>query len=147
VSFRVNGYPDRRFDGEVQRVNPVADAATRQVQVLVNLPKTDVSWVAGLYAEGRIDVASRLALLVPESAVVNEGDTHSVWQVQDGVLHKINIQLGERDERLGRHEVLSGLSVGAQILRHPVGAVKEGVAIRMASDIAASTTPAVQTGN
>jgi membrane fusion protein (multidrug efflux system) len=132
---------------EVQRVNPVADAATRQVQVLVSLPKTDVTWVAGLYAEGRIDVASRLALLVPESAVVNEGDTHSVWLVQDGVLHKINIQLGERDERLGRHEVLSGLSVGAQILRHPVGAVKEGVAIRMASDIAASTTPAVQTGN
>lgn len=147
VGFRVNGYPDRRFDGQVQRVNPVADAATRQVQVLVSLPKTDVTWVAGLYAEGRIDVASRPALLVPESAVVNEGDTHSVWQVQDGVLHKVAIQLGERDERLGRYEVLSGLSTGAQVLRHPLGAMKDGATVQFASDIAASTTPAVSTGN
>lgn len=147
VSFRVNGYPDRRFEGQVQRVNPVADAATRQVQVLVSLPNTDVTWVAGLYAEGRIDVASRPALLVPESALISEGDTHSVWQVQEGVLHKIPVQLGERDERLGRYEVLSGLSVGAQVLRHPVGALKDGVAIQMSSEIAASTPSAVQTGN
>jgi hypothetical protein len=117
------------------------------VQVLVSLPNTDVTWVAGLYAEGRIDVASRPALLVPESALISEGDTHSVWQVQEGVLHKIPVQLGERDERLGRYEVLSGLSVGAQVLRHPVGALKDGVAIQMSSEIAASTPSAVQTGN
>ena len=147
VNFRVNGYPDRRFEGQVQRVNPVADAATRQVQVLVSLPNTDVTWVAGLYAEGRIDVASRPALLVPESALVSDGDTHSVWQVQEGVLRKIAVQLGERDERLGRYEVLSGLSVGAQVLRHPVGAMKEGVAIQLTSEIAASASSAVQTGN
>ena len=86
VHFRVNGYPDREFEGTVQRMNPVANEATRQVQVLVSLPEIDVSFVAGLYAEGRIDAQSRSAIMLPESAVVREGDLAHVWIVRRGVL-------------------------------------------------------------
>ena len=36
VSFRVNGYGNEEFAGRVRRVNPAANATTRQVEVLVD---------------------------------------------------------------------------------------------------------------
>jgi membrane fusion protein (multidrug efflux system) len=38
VSFRVNGYPQDVFTGSVKRIDATANAATRQVEVLVALP-------------------------------------------------------------------------------------------------------------
>jgi len=131
VYFRVNGYPGREFEGTVQRVNPVANAATRQVQVLVSLPQVDVNFVAGLYAEGQIDVLSRPAILLPESAVVREGDLAHVWMVRQGVLQSTPVILGEQDRRLGRYEISAGVAAGDQLLRHPLGALKDGRAVQI----------------
>ncbi len=132
VHFRVNGFTEREFEGAVQRVNPVANQATRQVQVLVSLPQGDVSFVAGLYAEGRIDVQSRPAILLPESALLRDGDFAHVWTVKQGVLQKVQVTLGEHDRRLGRYEIAAGLAAGEQFLRHPLGALKDGLAVQIA---------------
>jgi membrane fusion protein, multidrug efflux system len=132
VYFRVNGYPDREFDGTVQRINPLANEATRQVQVLVTLPPVDVTFVAGLYAEGRVEVQSRPAILVPESAVVREGDKAHVWLVKQGVLQSTPVTLGESDPRLGRYEVSAGIAAGDQMLRQPLGSLKDGRAVQIA---------------
>lgn len=131
VHFQVNGYPDRDFEGTVQRLNPVANEATRQVQVLVSLPQIDANFVAGLYAEGRIDVQSRSAFLLPESALVREGDLAHVWIVRQGVLWQTPVVLGEHDRRLGRYEVTDGVVAGDRLLRHPLGALKDGRAVQI----------------
>jgi RND family efflux transporter MFP subunit len=137
VHFRVNGYPDREFEGAVQRINPVVNEATRQLQVLVSLPEVDVSFVAGLYAEGRIDVRSRPAILLPESALVREGDLAHVWIVRQDVLQRTPVVLGERDPRLGRYEISAGVAAGDLLLRHPLGVLKDGRAVEI-SDAAGS---------
>jgi RND family efflux transporter MFP subunit len=131
VSFRVNGYPGQTFEGQVQRLNPVANEATRQVQVLVSLPANGAPGVAGLYAEGRIASASRPAIMLPESVLVRDGDAAHVWQLKDGRTHKIAVELGERDERLGRVEIVAGLNAGDQVLKHPLGAFKDGGAAEL----------------
>ncbi|HEX5755499.1 MAG TPA: HlyD family efflux transporter periplasmic adaptor subunit, partial [Arenimonas sp.] len=130
VGFRVNGYADQRFEGRVERVNPLANANTRQVQVLVSVDGADAPKVAGLYAEGRIEVAQRQALVLPESALQRDGDAVSVWQVKDGSLRRVAIELGERDQRSGRYEVRTGLQAGDQVLRHPVGALRDGAPVQ-----------------
>ena len=131
VHFRVNGYPGREFEGTVERINPVASEATRQVQVLVSLPEVDVNFVAGLYAEGRIDVQSRPAILLPESALVRDGDLAHVWIVKQGVLERRPVVLGEQDRRLGRYEISVGVAGGEQVLRHPLGVLKDGRAVEI----------------
>lgn len=54
VVFHVDAYPGRRFEGEVARVEPVADRATRQLTVYVRLPNREHELVGGLYATGLI---------------------------------------------------------------------------------------------
>lgn len=129
VHFRVNGFPNREFEGTVQRTNPVANEATRQVQVLVSLPQVDVSFVAGLYAEGRIDVQSHSAIMLPESALIRDGGQAHVWTVSQGALRRVSVVLGAQDPRLGRFEVSSGIADGDKVLRHPLGALKDGRAV------------------
>jgi len=136
VNFRVNGFPGQNFEGRVQRLNPVANEATRQVQVLVSLPALangapSAPAVAGLYAEGRIESSSRPAIMLPESVLVRDGDAAFVWQFKDGLTQKTAVEVGERDLRLGRVEIVTGLSTGDQVLKHPLGSLKDGGAAEL----------------
>ena len=63
MSFRVHGFGEREFLGTIARVNPAANATTRQVEVLVTFDNAkDAPNVAGLYAEGRVETRRTVAL-------------------------------------------------------------------------------------
>ncbi len=49
VNFRVNGYGTQEFAGSVKRINPSANANTRQVEVLVEFAKGRQPQLGGLY--------------------------------------------------------------------------------------------------
>ncbi len=133
VNFKVNGYPNQRFTGTINRINPQANELTRQVQVFVELSSQD-SLVAGLYAEGFIDVASEQSVMLDSSSIVREGDNTFVWLVANNKLAKTPVTLGSRDPRFGTYQVVAGVKVGDAILRHPVGGVKDGIAITLAAE-------------
>jgi membrane fusion protein (multidrug efflux system) len=167
VRFRINGYPGQEFSGRVKRIDPAANAVTRQVVVLVDFVGPAQPKVAGLYAEGRIDADSKVVLMLPESALVRAGDQTHVWrllsqdttqtqtqpqpkpqpqpqpqpqdQTQLHVLRKVALVLGERDERSGQWEVRSGLAVGDKVLRHPGSGMLDG-------QLATLLAPAAQPG-
>jgi membrane fusion protein (multidrug efflux system) len=133
VSFRVNGYAEQRFAGEIERINPQANELTRQVQVFVKLA-TQASFVAGLYAEGFISVAQQQSLMLPPASLVHEGDQHFVWLIDKNKLTKTEVVTGAKDPRFGTIQVLSGLTVGQQILRHPQGALRDGITVTIGAD-------------
>ena len=131
VHFRVNGYGDQQFVGKVRRVNPAANATTRQVEVLVDFAGEQQPKLAGLYAEGRIEAAKANALTVPESVLVRDGDAVSVWRVSENSVHRIALRIGERDARSGDYLLKSGLGEGDRLIRHPSATLKEGQAIKL----------------
>ena len=137
VSFRVNGYGRQEFAGRVRLVSPTANAATRQVEVLVDITGDASPRLAGLYAEGRVESASAQALLIPASAIVREGDRAFAWRLGGKALHKVAVTLGERDPRRGDHVVRAGLADGDRLLRHPIGTLRDGQAV----EEAAATAP------
>lgn len=133
VSFRVNGYPDQEFTGKVRRVNPAANATTRQVEVLVDFTGPKQPRLAGLYAEGRIETDSATSLTVPATALVRSGDKASVWRVRDAKLQLVGITLGERDPRTGDFALKAGVAEGDLLIRHPNALLKDGQAIQSAA--------------
>jgi RND family efflux transporter MFP subunit len=148
VSFRINGY-DQQFIGKVRRVDPAANATTRQVEVLVDFVGKDQPHVAGLYAEGRIEAGSTEALTIINSAVIRDGDKSYVWAVQEGVLKRVAVVLGERDVRRGDFSISAGLQKGDKVLRQPLSTFKDGTKVVFvasagnAAAAAASPAPAV----
>jgi RND family efflux transporter MFP subunit len=133
VRFRVNGFGEREFEGRIRRVNPSANAATRQVEVLVDVLDKKQMFLAGLYAEGQVESATQDTLTVPAAALLREGDRTSVWQVAGGSLKRVDIKVGPRDARSGDFPVLEGLNGGDRLLRYPAGHLKDGQRVEMAS--------------
>ena len=133
VSFRVNGYGRQDFAGRVRLVSPAANAATRQVEVLVDITGDASPRLAGLYAEGRVESSSAAALLIPASAIVREGDRAFAWRLDGKALHKVPVTLGERDPRRGDHVVRAGLAEGDRLLRHPLGTLRNGQPVEEAA--------------
>lgn len=131
VRFRVNGYSQGDFNGQVQRIDAAANATTRQVAVIVTFSDGAAApKVAGLFAEGRVETGSSQALTLPETAVVRAGDAAWAWRAsgngQPGALSKVAIKLGDRDPRTGRLPVLQGLNSGDRVLRNPASTLSEG---------------------
>ena len=151
VVFRINGYPGQSFTGKVKRVDPAANAVTRQVEVLVDFNEKSQARVAGLYAEGRVEAESSSTLMVPNSALVLNGDNSYTWRVKDKTLVKTPVTVGQRDDRTGYWTIKSGLASGDVLMRTPGSNFKDGQKVEMAAPKAvasASATPAaVSKGN
>lgn len=131
VRFRINGYENQQFDGVIERVSPMANSVTRQVEVAVRIQGAGAPLVAGLFAEGRVQTDSRPALMLPESALVRQGDHNYVWRVKDGVLSKVEVMVGNRDIREGSYEIKAGVQAGEQVLRHPHSQLKDGASVTL----------------
>jgi membrane fusion protein (multidrug efflux system) len=135
VHFRVHGFTDVEFGGTVTRVNPAANATTRQVEVLVAFDdRTRQPAVAGLYAEGHVETRSSAALTLPPASLVREGDDNYAWRVKGGALQKVKLGLGARDARTGAYAIRNGLAEGDMVLRYPNSTLKDGQVARMAAD-------------
>lgn len=139
VSFRINGLEGKSFDGKIRRVEAAANATTRQLEVLVDFAPGTAPKVAGLYAEGRVEVGSVSTLMLNESSLVRAGDDVFVWLINGENLKKVVVKLGERDSRRGEFVVLSGLKAGDRILRKPGSNLQDGQKLQMVLSAKAST--------
>ena len=139
VEFAVSGYPSKVFNGRLDRINPTADPATRQVRVYVSVPNPDQRLVAGLYAEGRVGTAVRRAVVAPASAVDQRGVTPTVLRIREGRVEQVTVQLGARDEADDRIELRSGVAAGDTLLLGNAAGVLPGAAVRVSGGEASET--------
>jgi membrane fusion protein, multidrug efflux system len=145
VMFRVHGFADREFLGTITKINPAANATTRQVEVLVSFAdRAQRPEVSGLYAEGRVETRSTTALTIPPTALVRDGDQAYAWRLSNGVLHKVSVNLGDRDPRSGEFALAGGLAEGDQLLRYPTSTLRDGQPVELGNRAAASALPESQ---
>lgn len=146
VAFRINGYGDQQFTGVVKRVDPAANDVTRQVQVLVTFADNSAKpRVAGLYAEGHVDSETNAALMLPETALVRDGDKTYAWRLNGKSIAKADLVMGARDQRTGAWEVKAGLKPGDAVLRAPNSNLKNGQPVELAvAKVASAGNPPVQ---
>jgi membrane fusion protein, multidrug efflux system len=142
VQFRINGFDRTDFIGKVRHVDASADSVTRQVSVIVDFAPGTAPKVAGLYAEGQIASGASQALLLPEAAVVKEGDKAYVWRLAGKALSKAPVTLGERDARLGNVVIVSGIAAGDRLLRTPGTTLVNGQTFEMAKPVAPAASVA-----
>lgn len=132
VEFTVDAYPGEVFEGIVARVDPTADAATRQVGVYLRLPNPNGRIVGGVFATGRVlSSTTDSVLAVPMAAVRTEGQGTYVWLIEQNRLTRRPVVTGAREDASGLIEIISGVRAGDRVLAAP-GAVEEGTPVRFA---------------
>jgi RND family efflux transporter MFP subunit len=132
VEFQVNGFPGRTFHGRIDRINPTADPATRQVRVYAELPNEGAELVGGLFAEGRVTTHTQIGLTVPDTAIDRRMGRPAVVRVHEGKVQRVEVELGLADEQAQRVQIRRGVQEGDVVL---VGAAQEltpGTPVRLA---------------
>jgi membrane fusion protein (multidrug efflux system) len=143
VDFTVSGYPGRQFVGRITRINPTADPTTRQVRIYVSIPNEGRSLVGGLFATGRMSTATKMGLVVPQSAVDVRGSIPSVMRVKQGKAEKVPVKIGLTDKTSETIEVLSGLQPGDTLLLGAALGITPGTLVRIS---APTGSPAANSG-
>jgi len=135
VRFTVSGYPGRTFAGRVTRVAPVADPATKQVQIIASVPNAGNTLVGGLFAEGRVASEGRTALVAPNLAIDQRSTTPAVVRVKNGKVERVNVELGLRDEARERVEIRAGVQAGDTLLIGAAQGISAGTPVRVAAPV------------
>jgi RND family efflux transporter MFP subunit len=131
VLFTVNGYGTQSFTGRIDRINPTADPATRQVRVYVTIPNEKSTLVGGLFADGRVATESREGIMVPALAVDERGVTAIVLRIKGGTVESVPVQLGIRDNATESVELRGGVSSGDTLLANAAQGLAPGTKVRI----------------
>src|SRR5262249_42086280 len=84
LAVTVAPFPGETFPGEVYFVAPALDPQNRRLLLKGRVPNPDRRLMPGLFANIKVEVARHEhALVVPESALVHEGDGVFVWRLDE----------------------------------------------------------------
>jgi RND family efflux transporter MFP subunit len=144
VDFTVSGYPGRQFVGRITRINPTADPTTRQVRIYVSIPNEGRALVGGLFANGRMSTATKLGLVVPQSAVDVRSSIPSVIRVRQGKAEKVAVKIGLTDKTSETIEVLSGIQPGDTLLMGAAMGITPGTPVRISAPTASTAANSVR---
>ena len=109
--------------GTVRLVEPVIDPLSRLGRVRIAVPAGSAIR-AGMFAEATVTIATHEALSVPVTAVGSAEGQTTVMRVKDGVVDRVQITTGIRDN--GWVEVTSGLAEGDIIVTKAGAFVRPG---------------------
>jgi membrane fusion protein (multidrug efflux system) len=132
VSFRVSGFGDRRFEGEVQRINPLTADGSRAIPVYIAVPNADSALKGGMFAQGELLLDSTQPVLaVAQRAIREEAGAAYVYTLRDDKIVRTPVTLGPRNKGEPFVEVRSGLSQGDRVIIADIGNDKAGATARV----------------
>lgn len=116
LTIEVDAYPGDAFGGEVAAIDPVVDAQTRSARLRARIPNPDGRLKPGQFAQLKLDTGAgrASALMVPEQALMQDGDTRFIYTVVDGKAKRATIKTGGRVP--GKVEVTQGLKAGDVVI-------------------------------
>jgi membrane fusion protein (multidrug efflux system) len=132
VSFAVQTYPDRRFEGTVAHVGPSLRAEARALVVEALVPNRGRVLQPGLFATARIELpATAPSAYVPASAVRGDAGAARLFVVREGRAEMRVVQVGAAVD--GWVEIARGVRPGEQVVTDPVDRLTDGAAIAVAA--------------
>jgi RND family efflux transporter MFP subunit len=122
--------PGRRFPGTLVRISDSFDPATRTLLVELDVPNKDDQLFPGAFAEVHFKIKSRTGtLIIPATSLIFRSQGLRVPVVRDGKTLLLPVTTG-RD--FGNTvEVLTGLTLDAQVVANPPDSLVEGEAVRV----------------
>ncbi len=127
--------PGARYQGRIEAINPRLDANGRSLEVRAALTNSDGRLRPGMFARVRVILGDRPeAFMVPEEAIVPQGDSFFVFRVADGKAQRVPVRLGVR--RDGQVELLDNVKEGDRIVTAGVRVSRDGQLVRVVNEAA-----------
>jgi len=147
----LDAYPDKAYKGRVDRIWPTANRTKATVEVRIAFEDRDdrlrpemgarIVFLDANAAKGPSpsDGDAAPALLIPANAVLRMDGQTGVFVLERDIVRFQRLALGE--QRLGKIDVIEGLSEGDEIVLDPPATLKHGDRVRIKGASTARTQP------
>jgi membrane fusion protein, multidrug efflux system len=134
IVARSVAFEGRNFEGRVATINTRVDPITRAITIRADLPNDDGLLKPGMFLTVRLAGPSRERLVIPEAALVPEGDRQFVYTVRDERSWRTDVVVGRRMR--GEVEILEGLHAGDLVVVEGTQRVAHGGRVSAADPVA-----------
>ncbi|MCA1714267.1 MAG: efflux RND transporter periplasmic adaptor subunit, partial [Gammaproteobacteria bacterium] len=115
----VDAFPGDVFGGVVTAIDPSIDAGSRSAKLRAQIENPDGRLRPGQFAQLQLDTsvdgnAGANALLIPEQALMQDGEQRFVYTVVAGKAKKVVVRTGARVP--GKVQVIDGLKAGDVVI-------------------------------
>jgi membrane fusion protein, multidrug efflux system len=129
VSFAVDAFPGRLFEGKVRYVSPALRAEQRALTVEAVVPNSDAQLKPGMFATAQIQQNKKEpAVLVPTTAVRIVSGTGRVFVVNGDRVEERVVATGQKVDPLV--EIVTGLKAGERVATENVNQLVDGTKVR-----------------
>ncbi len=140
LEVTLDALPGKRYEGKVYAINPLVDAAGRSIVIRAQVRNQDTALRPGMFARVRLFTEARAdALVLPEQALVPQGDEQYVFRVIDGKAVRTKVGVGQRRDTLV--EVVTGLSLGDVVVSAGQLKLRDGVPVQVAAGARPEAAP------
>jgi len=141
LQLTLDAMPGKTYQGKVFAINPLLDAAGRSVVIRAQVKNQDAALRPGMFTRVRLLTRDlQETLVVPEQAIVPQGEEWFVYRVVDGKAQRAKVDVGQR--RDGKAEILKGLQDGDTVVTAGQLKLREGVPVQIAAAPTAAPAPA-----
>lgn len=128
INARTTAYADASFSGKVSSIDSRLDPISRAVLVRATIENRDGRLKPGMLMTVNLMRAEAPALLIPEQALVPEGERKFVFSVRDDKAVRLEVKTGRR--RPGAVEILDGVSEGDVVVIEGTQKIRDGVPVK-----------------
>jgi membrane fusion protein (multidrug efflux system) len=128
VAAKSSAYPEAAFNGKVTSIDSRVDPVSRAVVVRAQIENRDGRLKPGMFMTVKLTRSEAPALMIPEQALIPEGDKKFVFAVRDGKAVRSEVRTGRR--RPGEVEILGGIAEGDVVVIEGSQKIRDGVAVR-----------------
>jgi len=128
VQAEFDSFPDEVFTGKVTKIYPTLNPLSHTVRVDVRLDDPDRKLRSGMFGRIELTVGEYYDLLViPNEALVKEGEGTFVKVVQDGIYKEVPVVVGDRFD--AKVEILSGVAEGQLVVIRSAEGLEPGTEV------------------
>ncbi len=143
LEIGLDALPGKTYEGKVFAINPLVDAGGRAIVIRAQVRNADTALRPGMFARVRLITRNeRDTLVVPEQALVPQGEDQYVFKVADGKVTRVKVDTGQR--RDARVEVTKGVDAGDVVVTAGQLKLRDGMPVTVAptaTPVAADNAP------
>lgn len=127
-------YPEMEFTGTVKTVGTRVDPVTRAVKVRAEIPNPEGLLRPGMLLSVELVNRRRMALAVPESALIPVGTDQYVFTLdEEDIARRVRVTIGAR--RPGVVEIVSGLEPGDRVVTSGAMRLRPDTKVRVLNEV------------
>ena len=124
-----SAFPEKIFKGTISSTSSRIDPSTRSILARISVNNKNYEIIPGQLMTVKIIYDEVNQIGVPESAVIIQGDTSFVYVVNNNIVEKRDIKIGNRN--FGKISVLSGINEGDFVISEGVSKVRDKIKVKI----------------